>query len=348
VNEPLIQVRGLTVGFAADDGTTVHAVDGVDLDITEGEVLGLVGESGCGKSTLGRALLRLVRPDDGGVFFGGRDLARVRGAELRATRRRLQMIFQDPYGSLNPRRQVASIVAEPLRGVPGLSPAAARAAVAEMLDRVGLGAAAGPRRPREFSGGQRQRIGIARALISSPRFVVADEPVSALDVSIQAQVLNLLTDLIDERALTMLFISHDLGVVRHVADRVAVMYLGQIVELAPRDAFFDYPAHPYSAALLSAVATVPGDPGAQPAETVVLEGELPDPANPPPGCRFSARCPFAVERCATDAPQLRPLPSGGAVRCHFPLTRPLPQTPDTGTTTSTAAPGGTVNEGARR
>jgi len=351
MNQPLIQVRGLKVGFDAGGGTTVHAVDGVDLEIMEGEVLGLVGESGCGKSTLGRALLRLVRPSDGGVYFRGRDVASATGAELLDTRRELQMIFQDPYGSLNPRRRVTSIVAEPLRRVPGMSRARARAAVAEMLDRVGLGAEAGQRRPREFSGGQRQRIGIARALIGSPRFVVADEPVSALDVSIQAQVLNLLTDLIDERALTMLFISHDLGVVRHVADRVAVMYLGQIVELAPRDAFFARPAHPYSAALLSAVATVPGDPApdpaAVPAETVVLEGELPDPTAPPPACRFSARCPFAVERCTTDAPELRQLPSGRAVRCHFPLAGTSPE-PSADITTSSAAPGGTVSEGARR
>jgi oligopeptide/dipeptide ABC transporter ATP-binding protein len=336
MNQPLVQIRGLKVGFAADDGTTVHAVDGVDLEIMEGEVLGLVGESGCGKSTLGRALLRLVRPSDGDVYFHGRDLATATRAELRGTRRELQMVFQDPYSSLNPRRRVASIVAEPLRRVPGMSRARSMAAVAEMLDRVGRGAAAGQRRPREFSGGQRQRIGIARALIGSPRFVVADEPVSALDVSIQAQVLNLLTDLIDERALTMLFISHDLGVVRHVADRVAVMYLGQIVELAPRDAFFARPAHPYSAALLSAVPTVPSDPAAETAETIVLEGELPDPANPPPGCRFSTRCPFAVERCLTDAPELRQLPSGRAVRCHFPLAE---SSADTSTT---------VSEGARR
>jgi oligopeptide/dipeptide ABC transporter ATP-binding protein len=355
VNQPLIEVRGLKVGFTAADGTTVHAVDGVDLEITEGEVLGLVGESGCGKSTLGRALLRLVRPSGGGVCFRCRDVAGATGAELRETRRQLQMIFQDPYGSLNPRRRVASIVAEPLRQVPGMSRARAAAAVAEMLDRVGLGAEAGQRRPREFSGGQRQRIGIARALIGSPRFVVADEPVSALDVSIQAQVLNLLTDLIDERSLTMLFISHDLGVVRHVADRVAVMYLGQIVELAPRDDFFARPAHPYSAALLSAVATVPGDPAADPApdpvtvpaEIVVLEGELPDPTDPPPACRFSARCPFAVERCTTDAPELRQLPSGRAVRCHFPLAGPSPQ-PPADLSTSAADPGGAVSEGARR
>jgi oligopeptide/dipeptide ABC transporter ATP-binding protein len=336
MNQPLIRIRGLKVGFATGDGTTVHAVDGVDLEIMEGEVLGLVGESGCGKSTLGRALLRLVRPSDGDVYFHGRDLATVTGAELRDTRRELQMIFQDPFGSLNPRRRVASIVAEPLRRVPGLSRARARESVDEMLDRVGLGVEAGQRRPREFSGGQRQRIGIARALISSPRFVVADEPVSALDVSIQAQVLNLLTDLIDERALTMLFISHDLGVVRHMADRIAVMYLGQIVEVAPRDDFFTRPAHPYSAALLSAVATVPGDPAAEPAETVALEGELPDPANPPPGCRFSARCPYAVERCVTDAPQLRELASGRAVRCHFPLAE------------AAADISTTVSEGARR
>ncbi len=235
------------------------------------------------------------------------------------------MVFQDPFGSLNPRRRIADIVAEPLLRARGVAKAEARAIVDDLLDQVGLGRDAGGRRPHEFSGGQRQRIGIARALAPSPRFVVADEPVSALDVSIQAQVINLLADLIRERGLTMLFISHDLGVVRHIADRVAVMYLGQIIEVAPRDDFFARPAHPYGEALLSSVPALSAQPPAR--ERIELTGELPDPASPPAGCTFHTRCRYAVERCRTSAPELRPLGDGREVRCHLPLIPLSPEGP---------------------
>ncbi|MEV0486688.1 oligopeptide/dipeptide ABC transporter ATP-binding protein [Streptomyces sp. NPDC050508] len=312
----LIQARELRVEYPGRAGGRVRALRDVDLDILQGETLGLVGESGCGKSTLGRALLRVIEPASGRIEFDGTDLTRLRGRQLRRTRAELQMVFQDPFGSLNPRRRIADIVAEPLLRARGATRAEATKAVAELLDLVGLGAEAGARRPHEFSGGQRQRIGIARALASSPQFVVADEAVSALDVSIQAQVLNLLSDLVRDRGLTMLFISHDLGVVRHIADRIAVMYLGQIIEVASRDAFFATPAHPYSRALLSSVPVL--RPGAA-REQQVLEGELPDPANPPEGCLFRTRCPIATERCRTSAPELREITPGRSVRCHLPL-----------------------------
>ena len=312
----LIQARELRVEYPGRAGGRVRALRDVDLDILQGETLGLVGESGCGKSTLGRALLRVIEPASGRIEFDGTDLTRLRGRQLRRTRAELQMVFQDPFGSLNPRRRIADIVAEPLLRARGATRAEATKAVAELLDLVGLGAEAGARRPHEFSGGQRQRIGIARALASSPQFVVADEAVSALDVSIQAQVLNLLSDLVRDRGLTMLFISHDLGVVRHIADRIAVMYLGQIIEVASRDAFFAAPAHPYSRALLSSVPVL--RPGGT-REQEVLEGELPDPANPPEGCLFRTRCPIATERCRTSAPELREIAPGRSVRCHLPL-----------------------------
>ncbi|WP_329549103.1 ABC transporter ATP-binding protein [Streptomyces sp. NBC_01356] len=312
----LVKARGLRVEYPGRAGGRVRALRDIDLDILQGETLGLVGESGCGKSTLGRALLRVIEPTSGRIEFGGLDLTRLRGRGLRRTRAELAMVFQDPFGSLNPRRRIADIVAEPLLRARGATRAEAAKAVAELLDLVGLGAEAGRRRPHEFSGGQRQRIGIARALASSPQFVVADEAVSALDVSIQAQVLNLLSDLVRDRGLTMLFISHDLGVVRHIADRIAVMYLGQIVEIASRDAFFSGPAHPYSSALLSSVPVL--RPGA-PREQRVLEGELPDPANPPEGCLFRTRCPFAMEECRISRPELREIAPGRSVRCHLPL-----------------------------
>ncbi|MCX4976677.1 ABC transporter ATP-binding protein [Streptomyces sp. NBC_00620] len=312
----LVKARGLRVEYPGRAGGRVRALRDIDLDILQGETLGLVGESGCGKSTLGRALLRVIEPTSGRIEFGGLDLTRLRGRGLRRTRAELAMVFQDPFGSLNPRRRTADIVAEPLLRARGATRAEAAKAVAELLDLVGLGAEAGRRRPHEFSGGQRQRIGIARALASSPQFVVADEAVSALDVSIQAQVLNLLSDLVRDRGLTMLFISHDLGVVRHIADRIAVMYLGQIVEIASRDAFFSGPAHPYSSALLSSVPVL--RPGA-PREQRVLEGELPDPANPPEGCLFRTRCPFATEECRISRPELREIAPGRSVRCHLPL-----------------------------
>ncbi|MFI0730381.1 ABC transporter ATP-binding protein [Streptomyces sp. NPDC021225] len=312
----LIEVRGLRVEYPGRAGGRVQALRDIDLDILQGETLGLVGESGCGKSTLGRALLRVIEPASGRIEFLGSDLTRLRGQRLRRMRAELQMVFQDPFGSLNPRRRIADIVAEPLLRARGATRAEAAEAVADLLDLVGLGAEAGGRRPHEFSGGQRQRIGIARALASSPRFVVADEAVSALDVSIQAQVLNLLSDLVRDRGLTMLFISHDLGVVRHIADRIAVMYLGQIIEIATREDFFSGPAHPYSSALLS---SVPVLRAGEPREQQVLEGELPDPANPPEGCLFRTRCPIAMDRCRTTRPDLHEIAPGRRVRCHLPL-----------------------------
>ncbi|MEJ3742882.1 oligopeptide/dipeptide ABC transporter ATP-binding protein [Actinomycetes bacterium KLBMP 9797] len=308
---PLLEVSGLRVDF----GRT-RAVRDVDLEIFEGETLGLVGESGCGKSTLGRTLVRAIDPTAGTIRYLGLDITRLSGTAFRRTRAELQMVFQDPFGSLNPRRRVADIVADPLRRARGASRAAAQVVVDELLERVGLGAEAGARRPHEFSGGQRQRIGIARALAPSPKFIVADEPVSALDVSIQAQVINLLADLIRDRGLTLLFISHDLGVVRHIADRIAVMYLGQIIEVAGRDAFFAGPAHPYSEALLSSVPTVDRSPRR---ERIELAGEPPDPAAPPSGCAFHTRCRYAVSSCHTDSPSLRPVADGRLVRCHLPL-----------------------------
>jgi oligopeptide transport system ATP-binding protein len=311
---PVFQVTGLRVEYA-HGGTRVLAVRDVDLEIYPGETLALVGESGCGKSSLGRALLRIEPAASGELRFLGRDIGRLHGAELRRVRADMQMVFQDPFSSLNPRRTVAGIVADPLRHARGLSRGPARERAMALLDRVGLGAEAADRKPGEFSGGQRQRIGIARALAPRPRFVVADEPVSALDVSIQAQVVNLLADLAEEDGLTVLFISHDLGVVRHVADRVALMYLGQIIELAPTDGFFDGPAHPYGEALLSAVPTV-ADSGGR--ERIVLSGDPPDPANPPGGCLFHTRCRDVVDHCRKVAPELREIAPGRTVRCHFP------------------------------
>ncbi|MEW1642436.1 MULTISPECIES: oligopeptide/dipeptide ABC transporter ATP-binding protein [unclassified Streptomyces] len=318
---PLIRAEKLRVEYRGRSGGKVRALRDIDLEIYEGETLGLVGESGCGKSTLGRALLRVVEPASGTIDFLGLDITRLRGTRLRRTRADLQMVFQDPFGSLNPRRRVADIVAEPLLRSRGTSRAEAAPVVDELLERVGLSADAGHRKPHEFSGGQRQRIGIARALASSPRFVVADEAVSALDVSIQAQVLNLLADMVDERGLTMLFISHDLGVVRHIADRVAVMYLGQIIETASRDDFFAGPAHPYSDALLASVPSFTSDDRP---ERPLLEGELPDPADPPEGCLFQTRCPFAEAECRTRMPELREIGPGRTVRCHLPLVPPSP------------------------
>ncbi|GIM96734.1 ABC transporter ATP-binding protein [Paractinoplanes toevensis] len=313
---PLIELEKLRVEFGGSAGRRVRAVRDVDLTIYEGETLGLVGESGCGKSTLGRATVRVTEPTGGRIRYRGADITTMRGTLFRSTRADLQMVFQDPFGSLNPRRKIADIVAEPLLRARGFSASAAREVVDDLLDQVGLGREAGGRRPHEFSGGQRQRIGIARALAPSPRFVVADEPVSALDVSIQAQVINLLSDLIRDRGLTMLFISHDLGVVKHIADRIAVMYLGEIIEIAARDDFFAGPAHPYGEALLSSVPTLSFSPSR---ERIELSGELPDPADPPPGCTFHTRCRYVVDKCRTEAPLLRTVADGRQVRCHLPL-----------------------------
>jgi oligopeptide/dipeptide ABC transporter ATP-binding protein len=320
----LIEVEDLEVQYKSSTRSggreTVRAVDGVSLEILRGETLGLVGESGCGKSTLGRALLRLVEPSNGTVRLDGVDIGGLRGAALRRARADMQMVFQDPFGSLNPRRRVGAIIAEPLVQTGTSSRSEARAAARRLLERVGLGEEDAGRRPHEFSGGQRQRISIARALAPRPSFIVADEPVSALDVSIQAQIINLLADIGEADGLTMLFISHDLGVVRQVATRIAVMYLGQLIEIADRDSFFAAPWHPYGEALLSAVPALAPGPGQPPRrERIVLRGDLPNPAHPPSGCRFHGRCPYVVDLCRTTPPELRELAPGRLVRCHRPL-----------------------------
>ncbi|MFC6285240.1 ABC transporter ATP-binding protein [Nocardioides sp. GCM10027113] len=318
----LVRVRDLKVHFPIRDGLllnrqvgAVKAVDGVDLDIAEGSTLGLVGESGCGKSTLGRALLRLTPITSGTVEFDGVDVASLKGEELRRRRQDMQMVFQDPLASLNPRQSVETILTEPLRahGIPYDK----RTRVRELLDQVGLPAAAARKYPHEFSGGQRQRIGIARALALEPRFIIADEPVSALDVSIQAQVLNLLEELQTELGLTYLVIAHDLAVVRHVSDEVAVMYLGGVVEQAPSDVLYDDPQHPYTKALMSAV-PVPDPVVETTRERILLQGDLPSPSNPPTGCRFHTRCPYRQPtRCDTERPELRVVSSGHRVACHW-------------------------------
>jgi len=290
----------------------VRAVDGVSLSVAEGEVLAVVGESGCGKSTLGRLMLRLIEPDRGAVRFDGEDLRALSPAALRARRRDMQLIFQDPFASLDPRMTVEDAVAEPLRLHRIVPRARERERVAEILSRVGLRPDLARRWPHEFSGGQRQRIAIARALASNPRLVIGDEPVSALDVSVQAQVINLLRDLIAELRLTFVLISHDLGVVRHVADRVAVMYLGKIVEEGPTGRVFDAPRHPYTRALLAAV---PGQAGRDGGRAVPLEGDVPSPINPPSGCRFRTRCPYAEAVCAGAEPALDGIAHRAA--CHL-------------------------------
>ncbi|MBX3156037.1 MAG: ATP-binding cassette domain-containing protein [Deltaproteobacteria bacterium] len=299
---------------------SVKAVSDVDLEIRTGETLGLVGESGCGKSTLGRTLLRLVEPTTGSIRFDGVDLTTQKPAELRSLRRRMQMIFQDPYASLNPRMSIGDAIAEPLV-IHRLAKTAAerRARVEELLGVVGLRADAARRYPHEFSGGQRQRVGIARALACRPKFVVCDEPISALDVSIQAQIVNLLEDLQQAEGLTYLFISHDLKIVQHICDRVAVMYLGRIVELADAPTLYRAPAHPYTQALLSAVPRVDRFTRKKPAgERVILQGDVPSPLAPPPGCPFHPRCPVAdkPDACRTELPKLRVLPTGARVACH--------------------------------
>jgi oligopeptide transport system ATP-binding protein len=321
-SSPLVEVRALEKSFPVRAGLlrrrvgAIQAVAGVSFEVQPGETLGLVGESGSGKSTTGRALLHLERPTGGSVRFQGRELDGLDPGELRSVRREMQMIFQDPYASLNPRHDVRRIVREPL-DIHGLGTGADREArVLELLDRVGLEPEHARRFPHEFSGGQRQRIGIARALATAPRFIVADEPISALDVSIQAQIVNLLRDLQEERGIAYLFIAHDLAMVRHISHRVAVMALGRIVEIGPREALFHRPLHPYTRALLASVPRmVPGGPRAGTAE--VPAGELPDPSDPPPGCRYHTRCPFATERCRVEVPELRPLEEGEhRVACH--------------------------------
>lgn len=314
--EPLISIRDLKVHFDLGGGTTwdklvngsavkriVKAVDGVSLDVMPGETLGLVGESGCGKSTLGRAVLRLTEPTSGQVLFRGRDLAHLSQRKMREERRHLQMIFQDPYASLNPRMTVGQIIGEPLETFRLERGREREARVRELMETVGLSPRFIKRYPHEFSGGQRQRIGIARALAANPDFIVADEPISALDVSIQAQIMNLMERLQRERNLTYLFISHDLRAIRHVSDRVAVMYLGKLVELADAKVVYDEPLMPYTKALISAV-PVPDPEIEATRQRVVLEGDVPSPINPPSGCRFHTRCPFAIPECREVVPPL--------------------------------------------
>jgi oligopeptide transport system ATP-binding protein len=319
---PLLEVRGLAMHFPVSEGIVlsrkigdVKAVDGVDFTINRGETLGLVGESGCGKTTTGRCILRLERPTAGEILFDGRDVNRMQRSELVLLRRRMQVIFQDPYSSLNPRMKVGDIIAEPIK-VHGLEPHAVRrrARVRELLAVCGLDPKFTDRYPHEMSGGQRQRVGIARALALDPEFIVCDEAVSALDVSIQAQVVNLLEDLRERFGLTYLFIAHDLSVVRHLCQRVAVMYLGRIVEMADSNELFDNPLHPYTQALLSAV-PVPDPRIEAMREFHPPKGEVPSPLNPPSGCVFHPRCPMAVEGCRRERPALRELRPGHWVAC---------------------------------
>ena len=322
-DKPLLDVRNLVMHFPLTQGIiiqrkvgAVQAVDGVSFSVKKGETLGLVGESGCGKSTTGRAILQLYKPTAGEVVFNGKDLTKLDSGDMRKMRRHLQMIFQDPYASLNPRMTVGNIVSEPMQ-IHNLVPKGERTKrVQELLQTVGLNPYFANRYPHEFSGGQRQRIGIARALAANPDFIVCDEPVSALDVSIQAQIVNLLEDLQDQFGLTYLFIAHDLSVVRHISDRVAVMYLGRMVETGPAEELFRKPAHPYTKALIAAIPEP--DPTLR-REFVPLAGEIPSPSKPPSGCRFHTRCPLAQARCRTEDPALAPSGAGRAVACHFPL-----------------------------
>jgi oligopeptide transport system ATP-binding protein len=322
--DPLLEVTDLVKHFPIKSGMVVdrevarvRAVDGVSFTLREGETLGLVGESGCGKSTLCRAIMQLTTPTSGSVRFAGEELVGRSRRDLRAIRRQLQMIFQDPFASLNPRKRVGQIIGDPME-LHGIARGAdLKRRVQELLDRVGLSAEHYNRFPHEFSGGQRQRIGIARALALRPKLIVADEPVSALDVSVQAQIINLLEDVQDEFGLSYLFVAHDLGVVRHVSDRIAVMYLGKIVENSDADELYDKPVHPYSNALLSAV-PIPDPKRNSARERLVLEGDVPSPIDPPSGCRFHTRCPWGTEVCRSEEPALVEHRPNHAAACHHP------------------------------
>jgi oligopeptide/dipeptide ABC transporter ATP-binding protein len=323
---PLLEVRNLVKHFPITRGIIVQrqigavkAVDDISFDVYQGETLGLVGETGCGKSTTARLIVRLLDPTSGDVRLDGQDIAGLRGKELKALHREVQMIFQDPYSSLNPRKRVGSIIADPFT-IHGLHTGEGerKKKVQDLMDRVGLNPEHYNRYPHEFSGGQRQRIGVARAIALEPKLLIADEPVSALDVSIQAQVLNLLRGLQRDMGLTLVFIAHDLSVVRHMCDRVAVMYLGKIAELAPNESLYGFPRHPYTGALLSAV-PVP-DPSGGRRERQLLTGDVPSPANPPSACRFHTRCPKAQEKCSQDEPPLEDKGGGTEAACHYPLT----------------------------
>jgi oligopeptide transport system ATP-binding protein len=322
VNKVLVRVKDLRMYFPITQGIIVQrhigdikAVDGISFDIRKGETLGLVGESGCGKSTTGRAILQLYRPTAGEVHFGDQNLVTMKGEQLRRMRRRMQMIFQDPYASLNPRMTVGNIIGEPLDVHNILAPRERRGRVQELLQIVGLNPYFVNRYPHEFSGGQRQRIGVARALAVQPDFIVCDEPISALDVSIQAQVINLLEELQVQFGLTYLFIAHDLSVVRHISNRVAVMYLGKIVELADRDTLYENPLHPYTQALLSAI-PIPDPQVEDKRQRIILEGDVPSPANPPSGCHFRTRCRLKIDQCAEVEPDWRDVGGDHWVACH--------------------------------
>jgi oligopeptide transport system ATP-binding protein len=322
---PMLEVDHLVKHFPIKRGIlfdkqigSVKAVDDVSFTVAAGETLGLVGESGCGKSTLSRTILQLIEPTSGSVKFDGQEITGLSTNALRALRPKMQMIFQDPYASLNPRKRIAQIVGDPIK-LHGIAEGdAIKARVQELLERVGLNPEHYNRFPHEFSGGQRQRIGIARALALNPELIIADEPVSALDVSIQAQIINLLEDLQEDLGLAYVFVAHDLGVVRHVADRIAVMYLGKIVELGPAEAVYSNPIHPYTASLLNAI-PIPDPRANRERERTVLEGDVPSPADPPSACRFHTRCPFATEVCSTDEPAFVDYGGGHWAACHHPL-----------------------------
>ncbi len=320
--EPLVRVEGLKQHFPITRGIlrrqvgAVKAVDGVSFEIYPGETLGMVGESGCGKSTTGRAILQLNRPTAGRVFLDGIELEHLKGKRLREMRRRMQMIFQDPYASLNPRMTIGRIIGEPLQIFNLVSRKERKGRVQELMELVGLNPQFADRYPHEFSGGQRQRVGIARALALQPDFIVCDEPISALDVSIQAQVVNLLEELQERFGLTYLFIAHDLAMVRHISDRVAVMYLGKIVELTDQATLYSNPLHPYTQALLSAV-PIPDPRIESQRQRTILKGSLPSPSDPPKGCNFCTRCPVAIEHCHEVEPELREVSPGHQVACHL-------------------------------